>query len=222
VGTLKTRIARLEAALAEGRVLPPVTVAPVAAETFAPKVEPPAPEPEPELPPFDLEETEVSPIDNTAQGDPQELSVTENATDDVPPIPEEPDFPDEPPREVQPVFTEPEAAPSAANAPSASGSGWEEIVARLKHTMQPGQYNIVVNPYMAQGELSGDELVIRVPSAFVKNQLEQAPVMACIKAAAQEVAGAPLRVRIDESKPAQAGSAEKLDSLSKFGNVKFE
>ncbi|MEM5768487.1 MAG: DNA polymerase III subunit gamma/tau [Bacillota bacterium] len=228
VGTLKTRIARLEAALAEGRVLPPVTVAPVAAkatvaaEMPAPKAEQATPISEPELPPFDLEDREVSHIDNTARNNPERISTAESGADNIPPVSEEPDFPDEPPIKAQPVFTEQKAAPRVADASSASGGAWEEIVVRLKHTMQPGQYNIVVNPYMAQGELSGDELVIRVPSAFVKNQLEQAPVMACIKAAAQEVAGAPLRVRIDESKPAQAGSAEKLDSLSKFGNVKFE
>lgn len=229
VGTLKTRIARLEAAIAEGRVPPPAAAAPVMASTPpvaekpVPKAQTPVPAPEPEQPPFDLEEAEVSHSDKNVEKYLEKLSLTDNSLDDTRPIPQEPDYPDEPPMKAPPVFDEPEAAPSAADAPAASrGGGWEEIVARLRHIMQPGQYSIVVNPHMAQGELSGDELVIYVPSAFVKNQLEQTPVMACIKAAAQEATGASLRVRIDESKPAQTAGAEKLDGLSKFGNVKFE
>ncbi len=224
MGTLKTRIARLEASIAEGRLMHPAAVVPVAAvapdaaELSTIKLGGPSQISEPELPPFAFSEREVSLKDNNSEHLSEELSKTENVTDEAPPHPDEADFQDEPPVEPPPV----EAALTAADAPSRHEGGWGEIVARLKHTMQPGQYSIVMNPHMAMGELLGDELVIHVPSAFVKNQLEQATVMTCIKAAAQETAGVPLRVRVDESKLEQTGSTEKLDSLSRFGNVKFE
>ena len=99
---------------------------------------------------------------------------------------------------------------------------WAEILAVLKKTMLPGQYNIISSEAMAKGELLEDTLTVGVPNAFVKGQLEQAQSMECIKAAAQKVTSRALRVKISESKPTQTAGTEKLDGLSRFGNVKFE
>ena len=75
---------------------------------------------------------------------------------------------------------------------------------------------------MAKGELVGDTLTLSVPSSFVKGQIEQPFVLENIKAAARKVSGAAVAVKISENKQALTGAAEKLDSLSKFGNFKFE
>lgn len=103
-----------------------------------------------------------------------------------------------------------------------TGGFWTDILADLKHTMQPGQYIIISNDSMAKGELQGDTLTVNVTNSFVKGQLEQTQSMECIKAAAQKALGRAVRIKIAEVKPAQAGSTNKLDNLSKFGNVKFE
>jgi len=92
----------------------------------------------------------------------------------------------------------------------------------LKSTMQLGQYNIIGNEMMAKGTLSGNMLSVSVPNAFVKGQLEQAQAMDCIKKAAEKVSGRPIAVKILENKAEPAANPDKLGSLSKFGNVKFE
>ncbi len=105
---------------------------------------------------------------------------------------------------------------------AAADGFWTEILAVLKKTMLPGQYNIISSEAMAKGELLEDTLTVSVPNTFVKGQLEQTQSMECIKAAAQKVTGRALRIKISESKQEQTAGTEKLDGLSKFGNVKFE
>ncbi len=88
--------------------------------------------------------------------------------------------------------------------------------------MQAGHYNIVSNDLMAKGELEGETLTVSVPNSFVKGQLEQPQVLNSIKNAVNSVVGRAVAVKISENKSIKEGSAEKLDGLSKFGNVKFE
>ncbi|MFB0921842.1 MAG: DNA polymerase III subunit gamma/tau [Oscillospiraceae bacterium] len=99
---------------------------------------------------------------------------------------------------------------------------WTEILAVLKKTMLPGQYNIISSEAMAKAELQEDSLTVSVPNAFVKGQLEQPQSIECIKVAVQEVTGRAVRVKITESKQVQTAGTDKLDGLSRFGNVKFE
>ena len=103
-----------------------------------------------------------------------------------------------------------------------SGVEWADILASLRKTMQPGQYNIISNEQMASGELSDDTLTVSVQSAFVKGQLEQPQVMDFIKNSAREVMGRTVIVKVLENKPIQSQNEGKLDSLSRFENVKFE
>ncbi|MEA4896173.1 MAG: DNA polymerase III subunit gamma/tau [Oscillospiraceae bacterium] len=99
---------------------------------------------------------------------------------------------------------------------------WKRILAVLKQTMLPGQYNIISSEAMAMCELGDDTLTISVSNAFARGQLEQAQSTQCIRTAVQKVTGKTVKVRISENKPAQSAGAEKLDGLSRFGNVKFE
>ena len=103
-----------------------------------------------------------------------------------------------------------------------AGDEWADILALLKKAMLLSQYSIVSNEVMAKGELVGDTLTVSVSNAFVKGQLEQAQAMDCIKKAAQEVTGRAIIVKVLENKTIQTVNTGKLDSLSKFGNVKFE
>jgi len=104
----------------------------------------------------------------------------------------------------------------------ATSGVWTDILAELKSSLQPGQYNILSNEAMTKGELVGDTLTLSVPSSFVKGQIEQPFVLENIKAASRKVSGAAVAVKISENKQALTGAAEKLDGLSKFGNFKFE
>lgn len=102
-----------------------------------------------------------------------------------------------------------------------NGGLWTEILAELKLRLLPGQFSIISSEAMAKGELCEDTLTVSVPNAFVKGQLEQTQSLDCIKAAVQKVTGKAVKVKISESMPVPAASSEKLDGLSKFGNVKF-
>ena len=124
--------------------------------------------------------------------------------------------------EEEPEATEKEAMEETPFERAPDSGIWAELLAVLKNTMLPGQYNIISSEAMAKGELQEDTLTVNVPNAFVKGQLEQAQSLECIKAAAQKVTGKAVKVKISVNLQAQAANSEKLDGLSKFGNVKFE
>jgi len=182
-------------------------------------------------PPFDIEEKQiVSPKNSKPSNIEAELSLSENElvqvelqsenetsykTDDSTEK-EEPLEEEEPKVEVKSSTEEHtvEVKPS--------GGAWADILAVLKTSMQAGHFNIVSNELMAKGELEGDTLFVNVPNSFVKGQLEQPQVLNNIKNAVNTVVGRVIAVKISENKSIQSGTAEKLDGLSKFGNIKFE
>ena len=183
-----------------------------------------------ELTPFDVEEThEVSLKDIIKLEDDSKLSLTTNNENEFVEI-----SGDKEPAEAygtgnsgeafneDPISAETgktEENPFETKAPSGA---WSEILAVLKTSLQPGQYNILSNDLMAKGELENETLTVSVPNSFVKGQLEQPLVLDCIKSAARQVSGRAIMVKISENKQVQSGAMEKLDGLSKFGNVKFE
>lgn len=99
---------------------------------------------------------------------------------------------------------------------------WNNILSELKKTMLQGQFNLLSNSQMAKGVLEGDALKLLVSNSFAKGQLEQSAVMDCIRQAAQNVVGRAVMVKIEENSENQTVNTEKLNDLTKFGNVKFE
>ncbi len=223
IDNLKKRIAKLESSLKDGFVVsekPEIKMPEQRAKVEKPNIE------DDDKPPFDVEEKQIaSPRDTITKNIDVEVSSSENE-------PEQHELHSEntAPLETddlneKEVVLEEEATSSAEENPveaKISGSTWAEILAVLKTSMQAGHYSIVSNELMAKGQLEGDTLTVNVPNSFVKGQLEQPQVLNSIKNAVISVVGRAIAVKISENKTIQSGSAEKLDGLSKFGNVKFE
>ncbi|NCB73397.1 MAG: DNA polymerase III subunit gamma/tau [Clostridia bacterium] len=185
---------------------------------------------EEELPPFDTEKTnEVSYKDIEDSNRDKSVSYLENdkiATQQIPeskvPVDDMAtcggglDFAEEP------IGTADGEAKENPFETKTTNGAWSDILAELKNSLQPGQYNILSNESMAKGDLEGETLIVFVPSSFVKGQLEQPFVLDCIKNAARKVSGSAIAVKISENKQVLMGAADKLDGLSKFGNFKFE
>jgi len=226
IDTLKKRIAKLEACFSRG-VSECVKLEAKAESKVESKEEPAATSNE--RLPFELEQENILSLkDSISDNTESKISLSESDAEtnetasqneaEVDRLPED---------EKKPVFEEdgPEAETQSGrnNNPfedGASGGLWADILAVLKHSMQPGQYTIISGD--ATGEIKDDTLTVSVQNAFCRAQLEQAQSMDCIRAAAQKAVGRAVKVKIAETKPAQAGSTEKLNGLSKFGNVKFE
>ncbi len=227
VDNLKKRISKLETVLKDG--FKPLEQAEIKVQQKKPHDSVPI-QSEEELPPFDIEEThEVSREDNNNHINTDELSSTaktEKAAEVIlePGEPAETDkssggealFAEEP---IGAISAEAGGNPFEDKAPSGE---WAQILALLKSSLQPGQYNILSNDAMAKGELEGETLTVSVPNSFLKGQLEQPSVLDCIKSAVCQVLGRAIAVKIAENKQVQTEASEKLNNLSKFGNVKFE
>ena len=102
------------------------------------------------------------------------------------------------------------------------GDVWKSILEELKKKLLPGQYNIVSNERMAKSKVDDNCLTIEVSDEFVKGQLEQNSVTNCIREAVQAVMGRPLLIKVSVNKETKSVNTDKLNNLSKFGNVKFE
>ena len=227
IDNLKKRIAKLETSLAGGFAMtekPEISIQGQRAKEEKSVYS------DDDEPPFDIEDKPVvSKTDTSIRNIEAELSCSENKPDK-----EEPHFENDAPfdtdvaNEEKAVFDEQPEAEDTDGAEykpvdvKASSNTWADILAVLKTSMQAGHYNIVSNDLMAKGELEGETLTVSVPNSFVKGQLEQPQVLNSIKNAVNSVVGRAVAVKISENKSIKEGSAEKLDGLSKFGNVKFE
>lgn len=227
IDNLKKRIAKLESSLADGFVMtekPEIIISEQRPKMGKPIIE------DDDKPPFNIEENQgVSQKDIILEDTDTSVSLRENKPDkDEPQSKNNTSLETDSLNEEKAVFQEEPKAEDMSGTEDkpaevkASGNTWADILAVLKTSMQAGHYNIVSNDLMAKGELEGDTLTINVPNSFVKGQLEQPQVLNSIKNAVNTVVGRAIAVKISENKSIQTGSAEKLDGLSKFGNVKFE
>lgn len=108
------------------------------------------------------------------------------------------------------------------NNPSDTTDAWNCILSELKKTLLPGQYNIISNERMAKCFIDDNSLIIEVSDDFVKGQLEQNTVNNCIREAMTSVLGKALMIKISVNKDTKNINTDKLNDLSKFGNVRFE
>ena len=213
LAALRARVAKLERAMASG--------APVCVQSAAPD-KAPAPKPAPAPAPVPVSEDEPPFYDDA----------------DAPPPPEEEPFfaPPEPPApapKAAPVpkaepspaprtepKTEPQAAPAA---PAADGPFWENLVARLQGKLEMYIHSMLLPSAQTTGEVAGDTLTIYVTSPFAQMMLDESSVRIAIQQEASALAGRPLTVKVTEqAAPTLQPNMEKLDSLSKFSNFKFE
>ncbi len=210
---LKSRVARLEAAIRDGAAaVPAASALPAEPETPAARETPAAPEPE------------------------KEPSSPPAGDDDGPPWYTDADAPPAEPEPVPPPLTEPEAPglppvlepPEPENVPvpaaGEDGAVWEELVKRLNGKLDMGALAMLKTPTQVSGTLAGDTLTVVFATPIAKMMLDSPANQSLLQQEARAMTGREIHV-VFSDKPA-GGPARpdqsKLDALSRFGNIKFE
>ena len=86
-------------------------------------------------------------------------------------------------------------------------------------------YSFLSDKAHAEGELSGNTLTIATKNIIARSMIEAEPVTTALKAAAEQVAGRPIVVKVVEYKTSAENAGKKnskLDELRKFGNIEFK
>ncbi|MGI6027923.1 MAG: DNA polymerase III subunit gamma/tau [Candidatus Heteroscillospira sp.] len=140
----------------------------------------------------------------------------------------------EPPAPVHVPEAKPEQAPAAeaseAPQPTAPAGDmapdfWPRMLTELKKVLQIGAYNIISDPFHAEGAAEDGGLCVYVKNSFAMNMLNTPAVQDRLRAVASKVAGGTVPIRIVEGNPPARDAAsgnDKIDKLMQFGNVKFE
>ena len=146
-----------------------------------------------------------------------------------PPAREEPEPPKQrplsppPPKPAQAAPPPLSAPAQSASAPGGDSTFWPALVAALMGKVPMGEYTFLADPDMAVGILQNGVLDVWTDSDFVKGMLEKPSVLDPMTAAAQAVAGSPVRIYVKVGKPssppAPAGAPEhdNLDDLLALG-----
>ena len=140
-----------------------------------------------------------------------------------PAAPAEAPKPAEPPKPAEkPVETKPAAPAEPPKAAPAAGSvSWKDITARVKGRVSPGDFNLLSDPLLVEGQADGTALRITAKNVFASMLLKDSALLAQVKAAFGELAGGAVTVTVTEggSTPAPASdSEEKLRRLMEAGD----
>ena len=102
---------------------------------------------------------------------------------------------------------------------------WGKLLTELKKVMQIGPYNIISDPFHAEGVLQNGTLTVYVKNGFAMNMLNTPGVQDRIRAVASKVAGTNVAIRMQEGNPPARDikpDTSKIDRLMQIGTVKFE
>ena len=72
------------------------------------------------------------------------------------------------------------------------------------------------------GKIDGNILNIGTKSVIAKNLIDKTEVKTALKEAAEAVLKKPVTVVVGQYREEEKNSPDKLDTLMKFGNIKFE
>ncbi|MCL2343338.1 MAG: hypothetical protein FWC62_05530, partial [Firmicutes bacterium] len=110
------------------------------------------------------------------------------------------------------------AAEAVAPAIPSNPDFWPALLAALHGKLKIGDYNILTDPVLTAGELSGDSLTIAATN-FARRRLSAEETEALLKDTAAKLLGRTITLRFEERSRERAQPSEKLDALSKFDNV---
>ena len=99
---------------------------------------------------------------------------------------------------------------------------WQKILAVLKDKIEKPPYTFISNEIHASAKISGGDLIIGTKSVIAKNLINTSKVKLAVKESAEQILGHPVTVIVDDFKEESKDNIDKLDSLRKFGNIKFE
>jgi hypothetical protein len=133
------------------------------------------------------------------------------------------DFKNVPPAAAEPVKQAAEAGPvdETPKAPALSGGNLgTALLERIKPVVGVPCYQQLAGQVTATAEKNA--LVLGAKTPYIMNLLNKPDISAAIRDALPDVLGRNLPVRVVLDTASDGGSADKLDSLLKFGNVTIE
>ena len=132
----------------------------------------------------------------------------------------------------EPVRSEPkpepepkhEPKPQPAPAPkNADGGGiWKKILSEVEGKIPRPTFTFLTGDMHCAAEISGNRLTIGTKSAIAKSLIDKPEIKQAIKAAAEAIMGDAVVLTVEQYKAPQTAGEDKLDTLKKFGNIKFE
>ncbi len=211
---LKNRVARLEAALKNGLPAAPAAM-PAEEAPERPAVPEPVSAPEEDMPPWYTDE-DAPPADAAAsRAEIERLSAPE--TERAAPEAETVSAPE---RERPPA---PQPTP-ASSVPAGDDGVWKAMLQGLQGKLDMGAYAMLMTPTQASGSLTGDTMTVVFGTPIAKMMLGTPANMGLMQQQLKAVTGRDIAV-VFADKPAGdmvKPDLEKLDALSRFGNIKFE
>ena len=203
---LNNRVSMLEAALKNGAALPAAAAPAVSVE------EKPAPKKEPE--PASAPVTEEEPPWYTDEdAPPAEGDIVPNIR-----------LPEPEPEKPAPA---PEKTPEPAPAPIATADGgelWDALVKAMAGKMDMGAHAMLNTPTQVSGSLAGDTMTVAFGTPIAKMMLGTPAVQSMLQEELRTLTGRDIRVAFADkgAAPTAKPDMDKLNALSRFGNIKFE
>ena len=102
------------------------------------------------------------------------------------------------------------------------GSQWQAILSVVEKKIQKPPFTFLSNEMHSVGKIDGNILNIETKSVIAKNLIDKTEVKTALKEAAEAVLKKPVTVVVGQYREEEKNSPDKLDTLMKFGNIKFE
>ena len=111
---------------------------------------------------------------------------------------------------------------SEAKPAGETAAEWRAILSAVEPKVSRSVFTFLSNEAHAVAKITGSSLSIGTKSAIAKNLIDTTQVKTAIKEASEKVLGRPVAVMVGDCKAESGEIEDKLDSLMRFGNIKFE
>lgn len=103
-----------------------------------------------------------------------------------------------------------------------SGCTWDDILRAVEEKIDSIDFMLLSNPAHAEGEIQDGTVIIRAKSPFDLMTLGKNEIKSAVKKSAESLLGRTVKVVVSDAEKKAEVFEDKLDALSKFGNIKFK
>ena len=126
------------------------------------------------------------------------------------------------PEEPEPEADTPQEAPPQPEKPAEGGDWWGQVLAACRGKIEAAPFTFLSDRVNLMPQLNGSSLVMRAKNDFVLMMVDNTQVKSAVAQAASQVLMRSVSVTAAVGFPEETGGEDKLDSLLKFGNIRFE
>ena len=98
---------------------------------------------------------------------------------------------------------------------------WDAVVERLKGRVPVGYINLLTDPLQVSGSFTPEGLRVAIAKGFASNMLSKPDMIEKFRAAAAEVAGESVAVKVTEMDSDEKIATRSIEELRRFKEVKF-